>query len=259
MAGYKESRGEYTFIGVDQDDFVAKDFLGRLWNTVSRTGADVVLCDWQTENNAGEFSSLLARNGIEYSREFTGRDAFELTFPWRIHAIGLWRKDLVERFAKDDNNAFNSYDSEEYLARLIMLNAKKVAISRATYYHCRNSNSITSGNSTKKLQSLDTNERLFHLAATQSAEQRVLWRIILYQRNYLANLLKMIYEMRRHGELSAELFKRHLSEIDKYLYKLFEGARSTSQGSLSMRLEAEKMIMKLKARRIIAGFQIPSR
>lgn len=247
IQGYRAASGDFIFTGLDQDDYLAPDFVSSMTQAVDKMDVDVLLCDWMIEQDDGKFTSFIAKNGFKVGQVFEGVEAFKLTFPWRLHAIGLWSKSLSQRFATDAQHAFNNYDSEEYLGRLIFLNSKKIAIGPGRYFHCRNEDSITTKPSLKKLQSLDTNERLVRLARTHRLGSEVLWQIFMYQRNYLANIMRMLgsFKNRETSHLGIASASRTCRE---FLKSLKCEIRQNPNDLKISRLKSESIILKLELR-----------
>lgn len=219
MMAYRAARGDYVFTGVDQDDYVAPDFVARLAEDARISKAEIVLCNWLLEQTDGSFLSFFHKHGRSVGDRITGRQAFVSTFPWTIHLVGLWNRRLVETYAVQADYAYNNYDADEYLARRIALDARDVFLGGANYFHCRNLGSVTSRPSARRLQALDTNSRLLALAREHGCPPDVIGRILLEQRNRLANAFHLVPQIVAGGD-DSRTAKDMIAYVDRYLEEL---------------------------------------
>lgn len=197
MTAYREAQTEYVFTGLDQDDYVEKDFVAKLGEEARHSNADIILCDWMLEKSDGEFKSFHEAHGRGAGERITGSDAFAATFPsWSIHLIGLWSRHLVDRFAIREEYAFNNYNADEFLSRIIAFNAQNIYFGSAKYFHCRNTESVTTKPSTRKILALQTDEELLSYAIKQGCERKIIKAILLSERKDLARVFKMFPHVR---------------------------------------------------------------
>ncbi len=249
VRAYRASSGDFVLRCLDHDDYIEPDFVKSLTEDAQKSNADVVLCDWLVEKAPNQFSSFVLDNGLKIGQEMTGREAFELTFPWTVHGNGLVSRELIDAIAIDDQYAFNSYDADEFLTRVIFLASKSVFIGSAKYFHCLNQSSITRTPSFRKIQSLDTNERLIELARKHGMPERVVWKIILSQRHYLWTIFKMLAAVKGlqmdRGKFSeaVRLTGHHFARFKREVRKSYADAGIG-------RAAAELIILKLGARHL---------
>lgn len=64
IQGYRVASGDFIFTGLDQDDYLAPDFVSSMTQTVDEMDVDVLLCDWMIEQDDGKFTSFIAKNGF---------------------------------------------------------------------------------------------------------------------------------------------------------------------------------------------------
>jgi glycosyltransferase involved in cell wall biosynthesis len=253
MNAYRRAKGDFVFTGLDQDDYVESCFIEKLILDANRSGSEYVLCDWMLEQPDGQFISFFSEHGRSFGQKMTGVEAFSSTFPWTVHLVGLWCRRLVDEFAIDGANAFNNYDSDEFLGRKIVLAANEVYFGSAKYFHCRNPDSITTKLSFRRLSSLDTNRRLLALAEDQNLDIEVRRRIVIRQRNDLAFLFSVARDILHEADpkttkdtlqLLNENFKIFRQDIRRYSNKTFADALKAEVIIAKMLIRHSKMRLK---------------
>lgn len=134
----EEARGE-IIAPLDADDAVSPDYLGFLFKIFISVDADIVY-------------PLMDINGqpmTDYSgltdKMLTGKECVALTLDgWKINCNGgLIRKELyLDSFNKCDLTGKGTYD-DEFLTRILLLNARKVCFSDTRYHYRENPESVT--------------------------------------------------------------------------------------------------------------------
>lgn len=253
MLAYQHSTGDMVFTGVDQDDYVERDFVETLISDYNKSKAEIILCDWLLEQDNGSFQSFFSRHGRLPGEYIRGYDAFASSFPWSVHLIGLWSRRLVELHAVDPTNAFNNFNADEFLARKIALDADKIYLGSAKYYHCRNPDSVTTRLSLRMLASLETNKQCLSLAEERELPEEVRLRIIYWQmihlNEHLSNIATLLAE--------ADRCKKHITfrYVWSYLKILSADLRKYRRKTVRARLGAEKNIAKLTIKYAVARFR----
>lgn len=125
LQAHRASSGNFVFRGLDHDDYIEPDFVKLLIEDVQNSGADLVLCDLLKERAPNQFSSFALERGLKIGQDMTGREAFELTFPWTMHGFALLSRELSDAIATDEQYAFNSYDADEYITRVDLARFKQ--------------------------------------------------------------------------------------------------------------------------------------
>ena len=122
-------------IFVDADDTIAVDCIEKLTARQEETGADIVVgrrvgCSIDLKEELWRIPT----DNFDMSRILTGREACSLTLGgWQIGGITLFKRDL------DKGLVAGAYmNSDEYLERLRLLRANKVAFVDANYYFRKN-------------------------------------------------------------------------------------------------------------------------
>lgn len=194
--GYIVGAGAY-FIMLDADDWFGPDALERLLGEAKKTQADGVICrPMLLEAGNDYWFSAHERIGTTEQSELTGEQAFVRTFPWRIHGIGLYHKDIIKAVAVDPRNAFNKFNSDEYLTRKIFLQCKKVVVGSGEYFIYPNQNSITRTPSWRHFLSLETDRKLTDLAFERELSTNIIIMVLKSQRK---SLRRSVVRFARHG------------------------------------------------------------
>ena len=195
--GYVDGCGDF-FIMLDSDDWFANDALERLYTEALDKNADVVVCRAMTQSNEqpGGWESFHGLRGTKEGVVITGGEAFCLTFPWRIHGIGLWRSEVIKSVAVDHENAFNRFNADEYLTRKLFLQCDRVVVGSGEYYIFTNQNSLTRHRTWSHFLSLETDRKLSDLALVSDVSFDCLRRVT---RNQRSALLSSIHNWARFG------------------------------------------------------------
>lgn len=194
--GYVAGVGEY-FIMLDSDDWFGPEALEKLLSEAQSSEADGVVCRAMLSTTGTDnWLSFHEKRGTIEGRHLSGQEAFALTFPWKIHGIGLWRKEVIKSVAVDPNNAFNRFNADEYLTRRILLKCKRIVIGSGEYFIYPNQGSITRKKSWRQFLSLETDRRLTDLALEIGGPSDVLRTVFRHQRR---NLLAYISRFARYG------------------------------------------------------------
>ncbi|MBB1498917.1 glycosyltransferase family 2 protein [Paracoccus sp. MC1862] len=247
LRAMQNGTGKYIFAGLDHDDYISPDFVSSMKHEAECTGADTILCDMHREIGPNQFYSHFSRNGFAVGQSLSGMGAFVETFPWRLHALGMWKRELVLAGAEESLSFFNSYDSDEYFSRLMMVKSKVVLTGSAKYYYCMNYNSVTTRPSLKVIESLDTIDRLMHLAESYKLTDAAIWRVLLSKRNALARVLEVLPELQM--VVSGSDFYRAQEKFNTH-FKRFRIDLRSSAKKIGAQRSAETIIAKLRVRQI---------
>jgi glycosyltransferase involved in cell wall biosynthesis len=154
---------------LDSDDYISNDYLVEI-NKMALTNPDVIVPELMSQDSLGHFYSFNRENKLKRGDVFSGKDAFRLTFPWRIHAFACYKKILMKNYAVGENASYNKYNADEFITRVVFLNSKEIIISGGKYYHIENPDSITKTPSKRKIQFLLTEAKLIQLAENFDSE-----------------------------------------------------------------------------------------
>jgi len=127
--GIDRSKGEYVF-NLDADDYLSPNTLQKMYSKAIQTNADAVIPDLQIVKDKSK--NIQSRKiGLNYDRNaiLTGNEAVTESLDWTIHAFALWKGDLIRRLRLEE---FGTY-SDEYSARLLFFNCKKITFSEGSY------------------------------------------------------------------------------------------------------------------------------
>lgn len=137
-------RGKF-YMYMSQDDSMSPDNLECCFKKHYETEADVVMPKYVMFNQDG-----IRKIKCLSETYISGKEAFYRSLDWEVHSFCLWKYSLLKDFVMDES----IFNTDEYMTRVLFLNANKVASSNSEfYYFTGNCNAITSG---KKPSSLET-------------------------------------------------------------------------------------------------------
>ena len=146
---------------LDADDWIEPTYLETLLTSLEAHTADAVYPVMHPpEENGGEpltqVDKALIGNAVE------GKACVKLTFDgWLIHCNGgIVRRDLyLQNFRRVEDDLQSAF-MDEYMTRVILLNARRVVVENAKYYYRPNDNSITRKTSARQFDMLKNNMAL---------------------------------------------------------------------------------------------------
>jgi glycosyltransferase involved in cell wall biosynthesis len=210
---YKIVEAPYTIM-LDADDMYSPDLLDSLHESAVHTNADVIVPNFLIELKSGGWMNWNETYHWSLTDILTGYEAFAETFiQARIHGTVCWKTELVKRFATgEDVTTYNQLNADEYIQRLLFLNAKKVVFAKGTYIYRHNDKSITKSFSPKLLQYLDTCRKFIALKDEYEIDETTRRIIKEYYLRHIINLQIRLYKDR---ELSKERKKYMCAELRK--------------------------------------------
>lgn len=149
-AGFKIATGEYILF-VDSDDYIEKDMVENLINTIKMNNADIAMCGYYTKykNNTIEHLLPYERNQIcgreavinEYILPLIGHQKQSINIPGFLWIRMLKRKLIEEKYFVPENQYF----MEDHVFDLLYAdNIEKIAIvDKPLYYYCVNEESLS--------------------------------------------------------------------------------------------------------------------
>lgn len=229
--GYVEGSGDY-FIMLDSDDWFAPDALERLRTEASQSGADAVSCNAMMPTADGEgWTSFHEMHGTSQGQRFSGHEAFAKTFPWEIHGICLWRRNIIKANATNPDYAFNGFNADEYLTRKLFLACREIVIGSGQYFIFPNPNSLTRNASWRRFLRLETDRRLTDLAFEVGVSPEIIDKVVSSQR---AGLLDHVESLTYDGAGGRSFFVS--KELWRSILHYRSAARRTGnrQGSYAL-------------------------
>ena len=150
--------GDYI-VFLDSDDYIESEYLEKIIE-LTIDFPDVIIPELMSQAKDSEFYSFNKVNKLVKGMSFTGKQAFRLTFPWRIHGFACYKVELMKQLATGDNANFTNYNADEYITRVVFLKSKKIVISGGKYFHTANFDSLTKIPSVRKLGFLLTEKKI---------------------------------------------------------------------------------------------------
>lgn len=169
---YLAGSGEF-FFSLDSDDFLSSDTLELLVSDALHSGCDIVMADqYISDPVTREYKSFSRERGMEHGDIVSGKEAFELTFPWVVNGRFLKRRKVVERNLGLENY-FNPFNADEYLTRKFCLSARHLMFSRGAYFYRTNPGSLTRKFHPNRVYFFQTDCKLLELAVDENASASV--------------------------------------------------------------------------------------
>ena len=191
--GIQLAKGEFL-IHCDSDDWVDKSFCEKLYNRAIEDKADIVMCDYFTDDGYGTRKYVSAAKGVKNKQDF-----FRNVLLQRIGA-SVWNKLIRRELILPENLLYARANmGEDYVLTIqYAYYAKHIAeINEPLYYYFNNTDSITKSMSEEKiyyrfLQSVKNMEVVLEFMGREGLcreYESELDRMKLYKRN---NLLPII-------------------------------------------------------------------
>jgi len=164
---------EYVSI-LDADDAYTPDYVKLMLRRAEETDADCIVPDVDfgyksAQKRLKRFaqyrlpSDMIIENGIE---------AFSMTLPWQLHGWLMIKTSFAKQYYTIEQASYSSFNSDEYITRLLYLKSKRVALCQACYKYRMDENSITRLPSLKMFDYLITLDRLIDLCASEKVTMR---------------------------------------------------------------------------------------
>lgn len=139
QAGIERARGEY-FCTVDSDDYIEKDFVQKMYQTIQQENADICVC--ATREYSSDISRIRGFNKEEkLSRIITVEDLkkYYNDLLGKYYMSDSWNKIYRTSFVKDSNIVFSldkKYNGTDLLFNhLLMLHLPKISIVNEPLYN----------------------------------------------------------------------------------------------------------------------------
>jgi glycosyltransferase involved in cell wall biosynthesis len=174
--GLKNASGDYIQF-LDADDLIREDKLGLQLEAMQHDNADLSMCFWGKFIESISNLQPFIHQHIDFSDIHNGKDIMRSIGMknWAgVHHQYLIRKDVIEKAGYWDETLLNNQDGE-YFSRLF-INAKKVAIvkQQLAYYRVGQVGTVSSLNSTKKVESVLKSWDLIYDLVSKDADKTLL-------------------------------------------------------------------------------------
>lgn len=192
----ERAQGKWV-VALDADDRIENQGLEKLLTRQQETGADIVLQQLVAVEEDGQSPTgqECPASNFNFAAVLPGKEACSLTIgEWIINGNGLSCRRLFQDACLKQTSAIGM-NSDEYLTRLLLLSAGKVAFCKAKYFYRQNTQSITRKFSQKLFDSLRTDMDLKKFVqqhyGERSDEAR---RMAVQQWNGLLHYTLLLYE-----------------------------------------------------------------
>jgi glycosyltransferase involved in cell wall biosynthesis len=187
---------EYISI-LDSDDAYASNYVELMLKRAEETNADSIVPDVEFGyGNTKKMPNIFTTNQLDINMEINdGRQAFALTIPWKLHGWQMIRTTLAKQYYTVEQASYSTFNSDEYITRLLYLKSKKTVLCPACYQYRIANDSITRTPSIKKLDYLKTLDKLVDLCRNEQIDIHI--QIELYNDFYmtLINMWRLINQL----------------------------------------------------------------
>lgn len=208
--GFNAGRGDYFTI-LDSDDWLDRFSIETALREAIQFRADsVVYRALVYDRISADYISFHALRGTREGALLTGRDAFQLTLPWRIHGMALWHRDVIKSEAFNKEYPLNNFNADEYITRRLFLKCKKVYIGSASYYIRENPDSLTRRFSPRHLMAVVTDCAVTDLAIQAKVKPEIINYALETQYNSIIRSSSMLMRWGADGDemkIAKEIFK----------------------------------------------------
>lgn len=167
-AGY--ASGE-VIAQLDADDYVEPDYLGRLWKWRETEDLQAVFPICYGWDGTGEPEMLHSPDMELEGRVFAGREMVKFTLDgWRIHCAGglIDREVYLRSLAGiEECEPVLRRFLDEYLSRVILYNASRVAMVNVRYFYRRNPHSVTNRPDIGAFGALESHRRVLEFVSSR--------------------------------------------------------------------------------------------
>lgn len=155
---------EYVSI-LDSDDAYAPDYVELMLRRAGETDADILVPDVEFGyGNTMKLPNKFVSSKLNEDMIITdGKQAFDMTVPWKLHGWQMVRTSLAKKYYTIEQASYSTFNSDEYITRLLYLKSNKVALCKACYKYRIDPNSITRKPTLKRLEGLVTMDKLVDL------------------------------------------------------------------------------------------------
>lgn len=159
---------EYVAI-IDADDMVQSDYIRKMLSTAYATHADIIMPNVKIIDGNGniiDISSHFERNSLSADTVIEDSEkAFDMSVTWILHGWVMMKTRLAKTYYTEKEVCYSRFNSDEYVTRLLYLNATGVALCEAVYLYRNNADSLTHKLAEHHFDRLLTYEHLVALCA----------------------------------------------------------------------------------------------
>lgn len=236
---------EYVSI-LDSDDAYAPDYVELMLKRAGETGADIVIPDvvCLSANKPNPKNTVFESRGYDKKLVITdSRLSFKKSITWELHAWCMYKTSFVKKFYTVCNVQYSRYNSDEYVARLLMANSSKTVLCEAIYRYAISEGSITRTPSLRMFDSLLTMDKVLQICIEKNVDTKVL--VEFYNEYYqtIKNLNKTLCLITESERVNAE---QMLNEMYNNSYKKHLSYRVIKAAPLRTKIKFALSIVSIK-------------
>ncbi|MFH4691399.1 glycosyltransferase family 2 protein [Vibrio alginolyticus] len=206
--GVDKAKGEYI-VFIDADDYIENraieysiSYMNKNLNRV-----DSVVWEFHTTNGITSKPFVI----YEHERVLDGQEAFLNTIgTWKITGMGVFKREIIKQaYNQYSFSSIDSYNSDEYITRLIFLCCASIATLKIKYFYYNNEASTTRKFSKGWLKVFQTNELIKKLMKKEGVYKEYKLKIIDQQST---DVVKLYFGYRNNKSLMSASEKIEFSK-----------------------------------------------
>lgn len=205
--GLHSATGDYSFF-VDSDDQIDPQMFEKCLAVIQDNDADIAMPNLVMRTNEGIVKDSFHVFGINSTDVIDGKEAFCRSINWRgVWATMMCDIDLCRKYACNEKYLYGDFNSDDLVARMILMNSKKVAYCAGEYYYNINPESITKKITPKIFGYLETHIRLIQEARNYGQPRSVVAKI---ETNALREMIELWHKYRENRSLFSKKERKNI-------------------------------------------------
>ena len=205
--GLENAVGNYSFF-VDTDDEISQVLLESCLAAIHDNNADIAMPNLVFRKDGLIVRDSFSVFNIVANAVIDGQEAFYRSIEWKgVWATMMCNIDLCRKHACDKRLLYGDFNSDDLVARMIMLNSKKVAYCTGEYYYNINPESITKKITPKIFGYLETHIRLIQEARNYGQPRNVVAKI---ETNALREMIELWHKYKENSFLFTKKEKENI-------------------------------------------------
>lgn len=214
----KNAVGNYSFF-LDTDDEISKDLFETCLAAIQDNKADIAMPNLVFRKDGLIVRDSFSAFNIIANSVIDGQEAFCRSIEWKgVWATMMCDIDLSRKYACSERYLYGDFNSDDLIARMILLNCNKVAYCPATYYYNINPESITKKLSPKIFGYLETHIRLIHATKEFGQPRNVIAKI---ETNAFREMIELWYKYCENRDLFSKEERRDVESQFASFYDKF--------------------------------------
>lgn len=212
----KNAVGNYSFF-VDTDDEISKDLFETCLAAIQDNKADIAMPNLVFRKDGLIVRDSFSAFNIIANSVIDGQEAFCRSIEWKgVWATMMCDIDLSRKYACSERYLYGDFNSDDLIARMILLNSNKVAYCRAAYYYNINPESITKKITPKIFGYLETHIRLIRAAKEYGQPRNVMAKI---ETNAFREMIELWHKYRENQN---SFTKKEKQDVERQFVSFYD-------------------------------------